>query len=178
MSGIKTSWHLWWSWDTKKVEKWLENMETKGWTPYKVDMFGTRFKFKRSESSRVRYCVDFQQDIEDQYIKLLEDDDWELVWNDNFGWFIWKKAYLNERPSIYTDSTSLIERNNRVIAVLRPLFYMIIGIFALIGIFRNHLPFIDYVFWIYLLIIALYGYIFLQIKKSNEKLKENNDIEA
>jgi len=175
MNSLKTSWFLWASWNPEKVEKWLEDMESKGWTPYKVDMLGIRFKFRRSESSKVRYCVDFQQNIEDQYIKLLEDDGWELVWNDDFGWYIWKKTYKEKRPSIYTDATSLIERNNRVIKVLQPLFFTIIAIFVLMVIFRNTFNSFNYIFWVYLAVIALYSYIFLQTKRSNEELKENNN---
>jgi len=93
---------LWSSWNPEKAEKWLENMESKGWIPYEVYMLGIRFKFKKGEARNVRYCIDFQQkSTEDQYIKLFEDDGWELVWNGDFGWYIWKKAYIKERPSIY-----------------------------------------------------------------------------
>ncbi len=173
MNSLKTSWCLWAGWNPEKVEKWLESMALNGWIPYTVDMLGVRFKFKKSKSRKVRYCVDFQQNIEDQYIKLLEDDGWELLWNDAWGWYIWKKAYVKERPSLYTDSTSLIERNNRVLKVLQPLFIMILGVFALMVVFNDYLGSFKHLLWSYLVIIAFYSYIFLQTKKFNDKLKEN-----
>ncbi|MDF2534844.1 MAG: hypothetical protein K0R18_1001 [Bacillales bacterium] len=173
MKILKTSWYLWWGWNPEKVESWLELMEEKGWNLYQVDMMATRFKFKKDESKKVRYCVDYQSNIESQYIKIFNDDGWELVWSDDFGWYIWKKVYINERPSIYTDYISLIDRNNRLINVLKPIFFLLIFFFIFLIIPMIDTNFFKFLFWFYIFILSLYTLIFYQIKKYNKKLKEN-----
>lgn len=92
MSTLKTSWYLWWGWNPEKVEDWLEDMESKGWNLYQVDMLATRFKFKKDASQKVRYCVDYQPNIETQYIKLFNDDGWELIWNNDMGGIFGKRS--------------------------------------------------------------------------------------
>lgn len=174
MDNLKTSWYLWWGWSPEKVENWLEYMVSKEWQLYHVDMWGTRFKFKKSAGSKVRYCTDFQSNQDDQYMKLFHDDGWELIWKDSFGWYIWKKCYAKDRPSIYTDSSSLIERNNRLIKLFIPAFYLLLAVLIFLIIPRIDTAPFKFLFWVYSFLLAFFGVILFQFKKSNAKLKDNN----
>ncbi len=115
MKEVKTVWRRWGGWNIEKVENWLEEMEKKGWNLFKVDFTIMRFKFKKGESSKIRYCLDYQINVEDNYFELFKEDGWELVDNTISPWYIWRKSYEDKRPNIYTDTKSLIERNNRLL---------------------------------------------------------------
>lgn len=174
MSMLKRSWFWWWGWKPEKVEDWLEEMELKGWNLYHVDLGSIRFQFKKGETRKLRYCADFQMNTDDQYFKLFADDGWELVWKGTGGWFIWKKSYTNGRPEIYTDSKSLIERNARLIKTLSSVVGGLLPIFLLLLTFYRNNGFINYVIWFYIFIFAFNGYVLLQLKRQNKKLRQNN----
>lgn len=171
---LKTSWLFWSGWNPDKVENWLEEMELKGWNLCQVGMLGMRFKFKKGESAKVRYCVDYQSSIvDDQYYNLFKDDGWELTWEEA-GWYIWKRRYNEDRPSIYTDTNSLIQRNNRLAIVLLPIFAFIpLFIILLLDIGRDD-SFTKYLLWIYIALFVIYGVIFYKIWNSNKKLKKDS----
>ena len=115
MKDDKVVWHWWWGWNTEKVENWLEEMEQKGLNLIKVDFAQIRFSFKKGESRKMRYCFDYPTYVKDNYFEIFKEDGWESMDNKMGPWFIWRKPYENERPSIYTDTKSLIEKNNRQI---------------------------------------------------------------
>jgi len=48
------------------------------------------------------------------------------------GWYLWMKHYEGERPEIFTDTQSLIERNNRLIKLLLPIYVLLLVIFAIL----------------------------------------------
>ncbi len=171
MNTIKTSWFYWWAWSSEKMELWLEKLELEGWNLYQVDFAGIRFKFKRGVKQSIRYCVDFQPLINDDYITLFQEDGWELLWSGAGGWYLWKKSYQDERPEIFTDTNSLIDRNNRLTRILVPLFAMLIVIFIVLLLMNR--PEYKYLIWFYVLIIGLYSYILYQFAKYNKKLKDN-----
>ena len=77
-----------------------------------------RLKFKKGESRKIRYCLDYQSRIDDNYFELFKEDGWKLVDNKIGPRFIWRKSYEDEKPHIYTDTKSLIERNNRQLEIL------------------------------------------------------------
>lgn len=171
MKEIKTIWHLWWGWNPEKIENWLEEMEDEGWNLIKVDFNHMRFKFEKGESRKVRYCVDYQNNVEDNYFELFKEDNWELVDNIATPWYIWRKSYKNERPNIYTDTKSLIERNNRLLKtvglVLPSQFFMIY--LAL----ENPSGKIELFFGLFgLIMIVFFGYVIVQLYRYNKNLKE------
>lgn len=173
MNMLKTSWCWWWGWKPEKVEEWLEDMERNGWNLYQVDLGSIRFRFKKGEPKKMRYCADFQMNTDDQYYKLFSDDGWELVWKGAGGWYIWKKPYTNERPEIYTDSKSLIDRNNRLIKTLSSVVGGLLPIFVvLLTVYRDN-TFVNYVIWFYILIFAFNGYALFQLKRYNKKVIQN-----
>ena len=168
---VKTVWHWWWGWNTEKVENWLEAMERKGWHLVKVDFAQIKFSFKKGESRKVRYCFDFPMNDKENYFEIFKEDGWKLMDNKIGPWFIWSKSYQNERPNIYTDTKSLIERNNRQIRN--------ISIGALISLILLYIMIISDFYETKLisalLILSLVFYVYLIIKlyRYNKKLKQN-----
>jgi len=176
MTMTKTTWFWWWGWKPEKVENWLEEMEGKGWNLNKIELASLRFKFTKGEPRKIRYCVDFQSRINDQYLTLFKDDHWELAWSGAGGWYIWKKEYVQEKPDIYTDNNSLIDRNKRLIWLLSPLTALLVVIF-----FTGHIYAPDnevtglskIVAGVYIAEFALLSYGLFQLFRSNKKLIKN-----
>lgn len=171
MKTIKTKWFWWWGWYPQKVEDWLEEMEAVGWNLYQVDMFGVRFKFKKDKTQNIRYCVDFQSSIDENYLSILKDDGWKMVWSGAGGWYLWKKPYEEKRPEIFTDTASLIERNNRLSKILVPFFVLIIAIFIFLLINRDHDN--EFLIGLYVVLISFYGFLFYKLQIYNKKLKSD-----
>lgn len=121
MKGNKkrTRWFFWFGWSTEPVERWLEQAARQGWHLVWTDRFLNRFHFERGESKRVRYAVDYQFAApSDEYWTLFEDAGWELV-AEGLGYYIWRTEYEGaERPEIFSDVHSLIERNQRIMWLL------------------------------------------------------------
>ena len=65
-------------WEIEKFENWLEEMEWGGWNLSKVDYI-LRFKFAKGKSRKMRYCVDHQNNVENNYFELFKEDGWVLV---------------------------------------------------------------------------------------------------
>ena len=170
MDEMKTGWHWWGGWNPEKIENWLEEMENSGWHLTKVGFMSIQFKFEKGESRKMRYCVDYQVDIKDDYFELFREDGWELADDKTVPWYIWRKIYENERPSIYTDMESLIERNNRqlmTVGILLPfeiiIFYTILengssGVWVLV---------------LFFIMILFLGYVTLQLYRYNKKLEKS-----
>ena len=77
----------------------------------------TVFGFAQGEPRKTRYCVDYQSRPSTEYMTMISDDGWELV-DKSAGWLMWRKDYEGERPEIYTDKQSLIDRNRRLLITL------------------------------------------------------------
>jgi hypothetical protein len=117
MNSTKSVTKWWWGWNPEKIEDWLEQMEAEGWHLYNATGIGVRFHFVKEEPRQVRYCADYQGNISPEYKRIFQDAGWELVFS-NIGWYIWRMEYSGERPNIYTDIDSIIDRNKRLIVVL------------------------------------------------------------
>lgn len=115
----------------------------------------------------MRYCIDHQNKVDDNYFELFKEDGWELV-DHAISWFIWRKSYSTKRPSIYSDTKSLIERNNQQIRNMSiiTLFTLILLYFVLISNFKliSAVLMIPIVFFIVKII---------QLNRNNKKLKQN-----
>lgn len=167
MEEVKTAWHWWWGWETEKVENWLEEMERDGWSLFELEYFILHFKFKKVESRKMRYCIDHQNKVDDNYFELFKEDGWELV-DDAISWFIWRKSYESKRPSIYSDTKSLIERNNQQIRNMSiiTLITIILLYFVIISDFKLISP-------VLVVPIAFFIVKIIQLNRNNKKLKQN-----
>lgn len=109
-----TKWRLWWGWQPEALEHWLENQEQQGYNLVGADWAAMRFQFIAGQPRLVRYCVDYQDEADESYIALFEDDSWKLAYR-GLNWYIWGKVYEKERPEIYTELKSLMDRNKRLL---------------------------------------------------------------
>lgn len=173
MKNIKTVWCWWWGWSPEKIENILEQMESKGWNLLQIGFGGIRLKFEKGESKKMRYCADFHLNVDKSYFNLFRDDGWELVWNGACGWYIWRKDYTNERPNIYTDTKSLIERNKRLLRMISLIFTAQIFLFSTS---IEKITRMKAIISIYILIFIFEGYAIIQlnryIKKQQNSIKE------
>lgn len=171
MKDVMTTWKWWWGWNPEKIENWLEEMEKNGWNLIKIDFNYLRFKFERGESRKIRYCVDYQNKVDNNYFEILKEDGWELVGGKSIPWYMWRKSYENEMPNIYTDVTSLMERNNRLLITVGIFLILEIAIFS--QMFLHGPDEWGLVSIMFILIIAFIGYITVQIYRYNKKLERN-----
>lgn len=117
MGRVRKAFKWWWGWQAAKIEGWLEEMEAQGWNLQRVWANGLGYQFIEGESRRVRYCFDYQEQPDDNYQAIFEDAGWKQAWSYN-GWFLWAQEYQSERPEVFTQVESLIERNNRQVKML------------------------------------------------------------
>jgi len=171
MKEEKTVWRMWGGWEIEKMENWLEEMEMEGWALYKFDFTMMRFKFKKSESRKARYCFDYQSNVGDDYYGIFQEDGWELVDETISPWHIWRKPYQDNRPGIFTDTRSLVERNNRQIRNIT-----LAAIISLILLYIEWITGLSYAGIIPILLIfslIFYAYLITRIHQHNKKLKNN-----
>lgn len=158
----------WWGWKPEPLEDTLEAMAKHGWVIENVNALGIYFTFRKGSSRTLRFATDYQPEASKDYLELFQSDGWSLEWSGAGGWYLFSKPYDTVRPDIFSDNTSLIERNNRILKVLLPIFIMLVVLF-----FSVVLPVLKEPFYIvlYILVISLYSYIFSQIWRYNRKLK-------
>ncbi|OEC85832.1 MULTISPECIES: DUF2812 domain-containing protein [Methanobacterium] len=170
MGETKTACHWWWGWNPEKIENWLEEMELNGWNLVSVGFAYIVFKFEKGESRKMRYCVDYQINVGNNYFELFKADGWELADDKIIPWYIWRKPYENERQSIYTDTKSLIERNNRLIKTVGILVPLEIVVFYLL---LEHNSGIVWALVFIVLILTFLGYVTAQLYLYNKKLEKS-----
>lgn len=115
----KVRWFFWWGWSTEKLEAWLEKEARSDWHLVRADRWLNRFHFKKGPAKQVRYCVDYQYgEPTEEYWTLFEDAGWEAVAED-WGYYIWRTEYEGtNRPEIFSDVDSLIQRNRRLMGLV------------------------------------------------------------
>jgi hypothetical protein len=109
--------------------------------------------------------------VEDNYYELFEDDGWKLVDYTISPWYVWRKPYEDNKPSIYTDTISLIERNNRQIRNIS--IGALISLILLYIVLINDFDKTKLIFVLLILSLVFYGYLIIQIHRYNKKLKQN-----
>ncbi len=170
MKEEKTVWHWWTGWEIEKVENWLEKMEQAGWNLYNVDYI-LRFKFEKGESRKMSYCVDYQYSVDNYYFLIFKEDGWVLMDENIAPWYIWRKSYENERPTIYTDTKSLVERNNRQI---RNVFIgVFISLILLYLVLISNFDSTKIISALLTLSLVFYGYLIVQYYRYSKKMKRN-----
>lgn len=158
----------WWGWNPDPLESELEEQAKRGWVIDQVDPLCIWIRFRKGTPQQRRFATDYQPEASKDYLEIFQADGWHLEWTGANGWYLFSKAYTDERPEIFTDNTSLIEKNNRILKVLLPLFIMLIVLFITIV-----LPILNEPFYVglYVFALGLYTYIFTQVWLHNRKLK-------
>lgn len=104
-----------WFYSPDNLERYLENMELKGYNLCKVGKLGIVFTFIKGTPRKVKYIADFQTSFTSSYYETHKQDNWKLVYNPVFStinWVLWSKEYINsnEIPNLYTDTESIIKQ--------------------------------------------------------------------
>ncbi|MEC0229469.1 DUF2812 domain-containing protein [Paenibacillus alba] len=171
MEDIKKVTKIWASWNSDKIEDWLESMEAQGWQLVKIKYHGYRMHFKKGVPRKVRYCVDFQGKKDKAYEALCLEAGWKCELSAS-GWYIWSMLYTTERPAIYTDVDSLIDRNKRLIATLSVAMTAQIPILMITLNNRSS----RYTFMVlHALVFGLLFYGIVQLNKKNRKLRDRSE---
>ncbi|MBH7140766.1 DUF2812 domain-containing protein, partial [Clostridioides difficile] len=93
-----------------KIEKWLEDIEAKGYNLYKINKFGGIFYFHKGSPRKIKYTVDYYYDVENNYFDEHKSNGWNLVFRSigsfmgTSAWYIWSKEYKDIPPKLYSDS--------------------------------------------------------------------------
>lgn len=107
----------WWGWNFEEIENWLEEMALEGYRLTDVTSIGVIFSFEKTGPKKIRYCLDYQQKLEQKYISIINDDGWNFMPMGS-GWYICRKEFKGDRPELYTDFDSLISRNNKLLFMI------------------------------------------------------------
>lgn len=117
MNSERKVFKWWWGWNPGKVEKWLEQSEAAGWNLVGIGFAGIRFTFRQGESRQIVYRIDYQSSVKDDYFQLFRDAGWSLA-GQSGGWYFWQQVYTQQKPEIFSDTESLIDRNRRQMMLL------------------------------------------------------------
>ncbi|MBF4694157.1 DUF2812 domain-containing protein [Fusibacter ferrireducens] len=174
MNDYKKQFYWWWGWQCDAFEAYLESMALKGWILERTTFAHTCLHFIKAEPTKIRYCVDYQNDIQlsQEYRHIMEDDHWQLV-NKLSGWYLWQKRYEAKRPSIFTDKQSLIERNSRllIVALIATVAQIPLAAIVLSEALRWHPGVRVLLFCLYGLFFGLVGYAIYRLVQQNKRLK-------
>ena len=92
-------------------------MAENGWRLERANNLLLIFHFVEDNPKKTSFSIDYQTKIDKQYQALLEDAGWVCL-GKSVGWFIWRQDYDKDKPRIYTDIQSLVERNKRLLRFL------------------------------------------------------------
>lgn len=78
-----------------KLERWLEDMERKGYKLHRIALRGLILYFKKDESSKTEYFTDFLPYVNIQYFESFIKIGWKPIhymWMDGIRMVIWRKT--------------------------------------------------------------------------------------
>lgn len=114
-----------------KTEQWVEKMAAEGWKFYRLDKMGTTFYFIKSEPCRLKFVIDYQDEISDQYIDMVKSDGWQLEFATATrvqGYCIWTKVCAEgEDAEFYTDGDSALRQaKNYMLKMVLPMILVVL----------------------------------------------------
>lgn len=173
----KNVFRWWWSWESEKIERWIEAQEIQGWHLVQVKSNLLRFQFAKGSPRTIRYVFDYQHDVDEDYKQLYEDAGWEQMYAKN-NWYLWRKSYLadhpEQRPEIYSDVDSIVQRNNRIKTTLLTVGLVLIPILIMNMMLQPMWQIRTTILVVYLLIFALFLYGITRLNAQNRRLQEKS----
>ncbi len=165
----------WWSWNAEKTAAWLEKMAADGWMLERTNFNMTVFYFLRDHPRRMSFCADFQSSGITEYKTFILDAGWTLVMEAG-GWFLWAREYAwdEEKPAFFSDTDSLVARNNRVLLLMGVILISQFAAFQVIvrRLMESPSPFMVGLSIVYFLIFGLLGYAVVRTLQENRRLKK------
>ena len=152
---------------------WLELQESMGWQLFHTDTAAIRFFFRKGEPRKVRYCVDYQNNISSEYRLIFEDAGWQLKYS-GLGWYIWARPYENHRPSIFTDKNSLLDINRKLSNVLAFCVILLIATqlpLLVVAITERNISPLLSLMPLYVVGFGFFGWTLLKLRSASKKIK-------
>ncbi len=108
-----------WMYAPDKLEKWLEQMEEKGYNLHRIGWSGTAYYFIRGKPRKIKYCADFQNKTNESYFDIHRDAGWEILFTRASifeRWTIWSREYAEgeEEPQLYSNKSDLLQSARRI----------------------------------------------------------------
>ncbi|MCL6572740.1 MAG: DUF2812 domain-containing protein [Bacillus sp. (in: Bacteria)] len=125
-----------WMYAPDKHEKWLEEMEKKGFNLYRVGVTGNVFYFIIGKPRKVSYCADYQTIADESSFDIHSEAGWKMVFN-SLGslqkWTIWSREFSegDERPQIYSDKTNQLKHARRIALTYSCIFLPLVILYLL-----------------------------------------------
>lgn len=122
-----------WFCEVDNIEKWLEKMESIGYTLSKVEL--NSFYFRKGEKKRVKYFIEFQKFPSEDYNNMYSSLGWKSVnasYLINKRWSFWKKEYEGEIPEIFTDKKTKIEGAKKILISYLPSYILLFVVYTLV----------------------------------------------
>lgn len=169
-----------------KAEAMVEKMAAEGWKFYRLSKMGDTFYFIKSEPCKLRFVVDFQEEVSEDYITLTKEEGWKLEFasiSKKDSYCIWSKVYGDDEdaPEIYSDNDSALTHAKKYLTkmIIPMAICAVFSIFLIFLCFTDGLgitPFkIGYIFFMTIITVEYsvfavksIGYYLRQKKKSNE----------
>jgi hypothetical protein len=101
-----------WMYAPDKVEEWLEDMEMQGYNLFRMNRFGNSFYFIKGEPRTIKYCVDYQNFVNDSYFEIHKTNGWEMIFTNRSTltkYTLWRKEYTDEKPELYSDKIHILK---------------------------------------------------------------------
>lgn len=170
---------LGWFYEPDTAEKMVEDMAAKGWSFYRFNKLGTEFYFVRSEPSRIKFVVDYQNIADDGYFVMMRESGFKLEFTSiaRIGSFAVWSARPDENgllPEFYSDSESNYKRAKRQALTFSLSYIAIVIIYAeiAVSILNDGKEKVLYMTALFIVIILEYGWFalksiryFLRIRK-------------
>lgn len=125
-----------WMYSPDKLEKWLEEMEEKGFNLQRVGKLGVTFYFSKGEPRKVAYSLDYQNLSNESYFGMHQDSGWKKVYSSPSPlqkWTIWGCEYGDgeEKPQFYSDKTHQVKHAKKVAMSYTVLFLPLVIMYSL-----------------------------------------------
>src|SRR5690554_5728839 len=121
MEKVKRVFKWGFTWNIKKLEKWMSELSAKGVHIVKPGFFWNRVT--TNPSKQYEYRMDFQnfrsEEKFTEYKALYADGDWEYIVSVGPFWHYFRKDVRSQQPfELYTDQFSLIKYYKRIRATI------------------------------------------------------------
>ncbi|WP_043930397.1 DUF2812 domain-containing protein [Bacillus sp. EB01] len=127
-----------WMYSPDKLEKWLEDMEARGYNLHRVGRTGTAFYFIIGSPRKMRYSADYQNITDESYFDMHRDAGWKSVFISKSvitKWTIWSREFSEgeQPPQLYSEKSHHLKHAKRI-AVTHTVIFLPIVIMYLFNI--------------------------------------------
>lgn len=175
---MKHVWKFWWGWQNEVIAHWLEEQAKQGWIFDHTSFVGIKFYFRQEEPKELRYVIEYQTELTEEYESLLKEDGWQiqLLYAD---WYVFSQPLTEHTPEFYSDYSTRIAILQKQFSFLSTvfLFFIISSLFLLFYQYGFEIIRKIYLYSIVIPVYILYGYMLYHLNKEIRLLKHRNSIQ-